>query len=166
MSIRRLIISVLISINFDVFAASNVDPVSIAIGRLNVNDIDTVEFAYVGIRCGALNNVIGMAFQSMGSGSDRAKEIEKQYLNDAEAFKNVGFTLAVKSNQSNKYVLDQFQFFLKYYGDEWMSGHKSNNNAWTKLIAQEVESCQKVTPLFNELSQIITENNSSKDKLK
>jgi hypothetical protein len=145
-----------------VLAAPKLDPVSVAISRLDQNKPDPVEFSYVGIRCGALNSMLGLAFEYQGNGTQDEKRMEALFKADGDAFKNVGFYMGISAKQSNEFMLKQFDYFLHLYGDEWAQGKKLNNNSWTPYIDSEVKSCEVVKPLFVNLSKVIDKNNPRK----
>ena len=135
------------------------DPVSVSIKRLNQNKPDPVELSYVGMRCGALNTMIGLAFEYQGSGSPESKQTEMLYKADGDSFKNVGFYMGITNKISNEYMLKQFDYFLRLYGDDWVKSQKLNNNPWNPFILSEVKSCQTVIPMFTGLSRAIDKAN-------
>ena len=136
-------------------AAPQLDPISVAINRLNNNPPDPVELAYIGVRCGALNLMIGYAYEYQGNGSVEFKKMEKIFKDDGEVFKNVGFYMSIVAKEANDYRLKQFENFLHIYGDEWTQSQKLNNNAWTPFIDTEVRSCESVKPQFKSMSETI-----------
>jgi hypothetical protein len=137
------------------WAEPQLDPISVSIDRLNNNPPDPVELAYIGVRCGALNVMIGYAHEYQGNGSAEFKKMEKIFKDDGEIFKNVGFYMSIVAKEREDYRLKQFESFLHIYGDEWTQSQKLNNTAWTPFIYSEVRSCESVKPQFKSMSETI-----------
>jgi len=153
--LRNLCFVCLLGFLTTAWAAPQLDPVSVAIDRINNNSPDPVELAYIGVRCGALNVMIGYALEYQGSGSAESKKMEKLFKDDGEVFKNVGFFMSIVAKEGQDYRLKQFDSFLHIYGDEWTQSQKLNNNPWTAFIDSEVRSCETVKPQFKSMSESI-----------
>ena len=128
--------ALLASINV-VYAAPKLDPVSVSIGRFHdTQDKDMVEVSYIGIRCGALNSGLGEIIDLMAKGSDKEKSsaaLIKALKEDGAMFRNVGFYSGIKAKESNEYMLKQYKYFLKLYGEEFNEGKQS-----TKMVGHHL----------------------------
>jgi hypothetical protein len=143
-----MIFIILSSFLSQALAATQLDPVSVAIDRLKNNPPDPIDFSYIGIRCAALNMMIGEVFEYQGDGSVETKKSVKLYKDDGEAFNKVGIYMGYVGKQDDKYMMKQFEYFVHIYGDEAAENQKLNNRFWTPFLLSELKSCESVKPLF------------------
>jgi len=144
------------------FAASPLDPISVAIARFNSNPQDPVEYSYIGIRCASLNTMIGYAYEYQGDGSPKTKKMAKIFKDDGEMFNHVGSAMGFMAKISGDYMLKQFDSFLHIYGDEWTQSQKLNGTSWTPFIDSEVKSCETIKASFKDMSEFIDKNSPKK----
>jgi len=132
-----------------VYANSQVsfDPVSKSINRINSSQVfDAIEYQYVGSRCGALNNTIGVAFDVM---SDN-KELAKIYFEDGKLFYSLGSFIGLKAKQTKEFQDRQYMSFVKMYSENIKEGVEKNNSI-PAFIWNEVKACESVKQKFKQL---------------
>ena len=126
------------------FCQTNIDPVSVSIKRIqNSKQFDAIEYQYVGSRCGALNNTMGAAFETM---SDN-KELPKIYYQDGNLFYDVGMYLGMKEKQSQSFQDNQYMIFVKMYTQDLKENIEKNNRI-SDFIWSEIKSCESIKPEF------------------
>lgn len=152
---KKLLIAAIGFVAATCFAEATLSPISAAVKRVNWNKPDPLELSYLGLRCGALNGVIGAAMEYQGDGSAQTKRTEAVYKADGDMFRDVGFYFGFAGQQGDKYMLKQYEDLFRFYGKEWQDNLRLNNMPWTPLIKGDVASCESIKPTFEAFKQAI-----------
>jgi hypothetical protein len=142
--VNKLLFIFTLLISQSVLSQTKIDPISVAVKRIQTSkQFDAIEFQYVGSRCGALNNTMGAAFETM---SDN-KELAKKYYQDGNLFYDVGMYLGKKEKQSQAYQDNQYLMFVKVYTMDIKENIEKNNKI-SDFIWNEVKSCEVIKNEF------------------
>lgn len=142
--LKKITITIVAVASATCYAETALTPISAQISRVVWAKPDPLELSYIGIRCGALNTIIGSAMEYQASPTPQNKQAEKVYKADGEMFRSVGFDFGFAGQQGDKHMLKQYEDLLKYYGKEWQDNLRLNNMPWTPLIQSDVGSCESI----------------------
>ena len=146
---KNLLFIVTLLISQTVFCQTKIDPVSVSIKRIQTSkQFDAIEYQYVGSRCGALNNTMGAAFETM---SDN-KDLPKIYYQDGNLFYSVGMYLGKKEKKSQSFQDNQYMMFVKMYTQDIKENIEKNNKI-SDFIWSEVKSCESIKNDFQMLDK-------------
>ena len=134
------------------YAQINIEPLPQVISRLSKTNPDLSEMAYIGLRCGALYNMIAGYLEANGSPSDASTVSSMK--KGAQEFNLVGIALNSTANKMSKEaMLQQGKSLSSHYGRLMSDGKRMNNNALTSTVMTDLAACKSELTAYSTIAK-------------